>query len=217
MEWYTTTLHFIQQIFPKLRQTNLALLTYGILKRNTLCPSVIVRAWPLPTTHHHRKKRLWRFLDNKELNTLALSQKLIPQICYAFGLAAKEIPIALDWTPEVGENRCFFAAIAYKRHALPLLCWHLKPEDIGTSQNHLEEALVQRVAQTLPQSATPIFLGDRALGRASFIQFLRHLPQAMGRQVEFVLRLKGEVKIEWGECSVGRCIGSLGPGIGRTR
>jgi hypothetical protein len=48
MEWYTTTLSFIQKFFPRLgktRQTSLALLTYGILKHNT--------AWPLSPSHHH--------------------------------------------------------------------------------------------------------------------------------------------------------------------
>jgi hypothetical protein len=77
------------------------------------------------------------------------------------------------------------------------LCWHLEPEDITTSQNHLEEALLRRLVQALPQAASPIFLGDRALGRASFLQFLQQLPIDMGGRIEFVVRLKGEVKIEW--------------------
>jgi len=127
-----------------------------------------------------------------------LISSLVLGVCQLFGFQAKWVPIAIDWTPDEEGEKCFIASIPYKKRALPLLGWHLKPEDITTSQNELEEILTRKVIEALPEKATPVILADRGFGRASFLIFLKELERKLGREIKFVIRLPGNAKVELG-------------------
>ena len=91
MRWYNVTLSFIQHTIPGLRatrQVNLALLSAAILSRRKLSLSVLARALPvsLSLAHHHRKKRLFRFLSNDKLDPIHLQTEMMAHILSVAGI-----------------------------------------------------------------------------------------------------------------------------------
>ena len=77
MAWCHGIATFLNYSSPELRatrRTNPALLTASILQRRVLAISGLVRAWrvQLPYSYHHRKKRLFRFLSNSGIDTVAV-------------------------------------------------------------------------------------------------------------------------------------------------
>ena len=143
MSWYHSIATFLNDALPQwraTRRTNLALLTAAILDRRTLSISVLVRAWScrLPYSHHHRKKRLFRFLSNARFDPMAVQTALLGPICQAARLRGLT-PIMIDWS-DLGQGRNgLFAAVCFRRRGLPLLCWVSTTEEIDPSHNRVEE------------------------------------------------------------------------------
>ena len=88
---------------------------------------------PVPYSHHHRKKRLLRFLSNARFDPLAVQTALLGPICQAARLRGLT-PIMIDWS-DLGQGRNgLFAAVCFRRRGLPLLCWVSTTEELDPSQ-----------------------------------------------------------------------------------
>ena len=200
MPWYHCIATFLNYALPQLRatrRTNLALLTVAILERRSLAISVLVRAWrvQLPYSHHHRKKRLFRFLSNTGFDTVAVQTALLAPICQAAKLRGLT-PIMIDWS-DLGQGRNgLFAAVCFRGRGLPLLSWVSTPEELDPSQNRVEEFFIGRLLRHLPTNIRPLLLADRGFGRASLIRLVQQMPRHTGYPVDYVIRLRGDVVVQ---------------------
>ena len=68
---YTNMERFIKPVFSHLgahQLLNLTLIVYGIIHSRSLECAEIARYVPTETNHHHTKKRIHRFLDNRSVD-----------------------------------------------------------------------------------------------------------------------------------------------------
>ena len=68
-EGYKHVTRWVNSAFRKARKTRRTLLTLGIwamLQRHSVCLSALARALPGKTSHHPKKKRLYRFFSQGE-------------------------------------------------------------------------------------------------------------------------------------------------------
>ena len=109
MPWYPRVARAVAAALPFLAPTqaaNLALLVSALLARRTLCLSELARAYPTPAVRRvpaprhdllHRLKRLWRFLDNRRVDPLAVQAAAIPYLVTKLR-RGRWIGLAVDWT-----------------------------------------------------------------------------------------------------------------------
>ena len=79
LQVYAPLRRFVAELVPTWRITrtkNLALLASAVLVRRSLSLSELARAYPGGGSHHVRKKRLWRFLENRTLDLWTLRRQL---------------------------------------------------------------------------------------------------------------------------------------------
>jgi hypothetical protein len=196
--WYNPIYRFIKRLSPKLRKTraaNLARLVSGIIHERSATLFAIARACPGKAIHRDKVKRLWRFVDNEAVCPLSFSAKLIPFVCSGWDQAAY-IPIVIDWT-DIAPFKSLWAAIPFRRRALPLASLSIHPRDIEHCQNRIEEGFLRRLLYAIPASAPVLFLADRGFGRASLFQFLQSVPSLVRRRVYFAIRVNQNALIEW--------------------
>lgn len=203
MRWYTEILEFIQRSAPTLRATrkvNLALLTAAILSRRKLSLSALARELarsPLveSRSHHHNKKRLFRFLSNIRFDPLRAQAAMMTQLSESARLRGLT-PIMIDWSDLGRGFNGLFAAVCFRKRGLPLLSWVSRPEELKTSQNHLEEMFIRILIAHLPSTIRPLILADRGFGRASLLEFLKRLATVDGHPVAYIVRLRGDVIVQ---------------------
>lgn len=184
----------LEKIFPNcLRKTqlvNLSLGVLGIAKARSGILSEIVRETPGAAKHGSRLKRLWRFVSNHRLKPERLFGFWIAW-CVAVFTPGKYLPLAIDWTGLPGRLACLMIAIPYHGRGIPLI-WQIVPNwtNIKDSQNKIEERLLTRLLNLLPEGKRVIILADRGFGRATFIEFL------LGKNVLFSIRVRADVWIK---------------------
>ena len=83
-----------------------------------------------------------------------------------------------------------------RKRGLPLLTWATAHDELNPSQNRLEEAFIARLLRNLPDAIRPPLLADRGFGRASLLRWLQEMPRHTGQTVDYVVRLKGNVRIQ---------------------
>ena len=241
MPWYPRVLAAVGAALPSLAPTqvaNLALLTSAILARRTLCLSELARAYPTPAERRvprpkhgllHRLKRLWRFLDNRRVDPLAVQAALAPEVVARLG-SPKRLGLAIDWTmfdavlPGGRRVRYQVLRVAIPRcgRALPLLQVAYDRDRLppDRSQNQLEEAALDAVLRALPGGVRAVVLADRGFARATFLEWLQAHPAAP----DFVVRVdKGTCLTEpdgrrWKLGQEGLALGQLrwAPGVRYT-
>lgn len=89
MPWYyrvKAAINAAMLFLAPTQETDLALLVSAILKKQTLCPSELARAYPTPKKRRvgapkhdllHRPKRLWRFTDNERVDASEVQLALV--------------------------------------------------------------------------------------------------------------------------------------------
>lgn len=184
--------NWIKGIFPGLRKTqavNLTLGVFGLIKTRSGIMSEIVRVAPGPTKHKHKLKRLWRFVSNEKIkpgNLINLwSLWIIRTFC-----KDEYIPVALDWTTLPGNIQCLMAAVPFAGRALPLLWITTTYQAFKDSQNLIEQRLLTRLVNIIPEEKRIVLIADRGFGRAKFFKFLLKL------NVLFAIRVRADVKIK---------------------
>lgn len=195
---YPKFIRFVKQVFSlNLRQTrlaNLQLLVYGLLRGQSCCLSRMARFFPLPSSHNHRLRRLWRFLKNPHF----LPEQVYPQLIRALSPcwpAQLAVPLALDWTAATGYE-VLVAALPWRGRALPLWAYVCREDWQGLrlSRNHLEHAFIEAVTKALravrPKSRM-VWIADRGFARLNLFRFLASL------EVDFCIRVNAQTKILW--------------------
>jgi len=182
----------LRKVFPSgLRKTqlvNLSLGVFGLMKARSGILSEIARKVPGADKHKHRLKRLWRFVSNHRVKPERLFGFWITWCVNTF-TSGKYLPVAIDWTALSGNLPCLMLAIPFKGRAIPLI-WQIVPEgSLKDSQNRIEERLLAKLLNFLPENKRVILLADRGFGRATFIQFL------LKRGILFSVRVRAGVKI----------------------
>jgi hypothetical protein len=197
MSWYPRVRAAIGIVAPFLvatQATNLALLVSAILARRTLCLSELARAYPVPANRRvpqpkhdllHRLKRLWRFLDNQRVDTLAVQVALVSEVVARLGHPAR-LGLAVDWTmfdthlPSGRRVRYQVLRIAIPRRgrALPLFQVAYDRDRLppDRSQNQIEEDALDAVLRALPPGVRAVVLADRGFARATFLEWLQRHP-----------------------------------------
>jgi hypothetical protein len=157
------------------RTTNLALLASAILSRRSLCLSELARAYPGGSSHAVRKKRLWRFLENRALDLGALRRQLTYLALHTLRVPVDGgLPLLVDstyWLP----YGVLAAAVPRAGRALPLHWRAYRRDLVGEperSQHHLEVRFLAECLERVPVEYQPIVVGDRAFGRASLCHWL---------------------------------------------
>ena len=137
----------------------------------------------LPQNHHQRKSASFASLSNPRFDRIQTQCALTPAICHLAGLKVRT-PIMINWS-DLGRKR-----------GLPLLTWAMAHDEVNPSQNRLEEAFIARLLRNLSDAIRPLLLVDRGFGRASLLRWLQEMPRHTGRMVDYVVRLKGNVRIQ---------------------
>ncbi len=203
MKWYNSISTFLNCAIPNIRATrkvNLALLTCSILSRRQLSLSVLARelarsSLTRTSSHHHNKKRLFRFLSNHRLDPFQTQTAMMPHIVSTARLKGLT-PIMIDWSDLGRGFNGLFAAVCFRKRGLPLLSWVSRSEELNPSQNRLEEMFIRRLVTHLPNTVRPLILADRGFGRASLLLFIQRLPSFSGYPVDYVIRLKKDVIVQ---------------------
>lgn len=186
--------YFVQsllgKIFPvglrKTQLVNLSLGIYGLAKARSGLMSEIVREVPGAVKHKHRLKRFWRFVSNHRVKPERLFGFWVAW-CVRVFVPGKYVPIAIDWTTLPGNLPCLLAAIPFRGRAIPLL-WQIMPYgNLKDSQNKVEEKLITKLLNLIPDCKRVILMADRGFGRATFVQFL------LAKGVLFSIRVRADV------------------------
>lgn len=161
-------------ILSKPQSENMALAVYGMTKKRTGIISDLVRDRLIPgsSKHKNRRKKFDRFLANYRVKPEILFKYWISWAFQVF-TSGKYVPIAIDWTTLPGNRQCLMAAIPFLGRGIPLY-WRIlqSHESIKDSQNKIEERLLTRLLNMLPDKIRPIIIGDRGFGRAELADFL---------------------------------------------
>ena len=207
---YNNVERFIKPVFSHLgvhQLRNLILIVYGIIHSRSLECAEIVRHMPTQTSHHHTKKRIHRFLDNRDVNLPVLMKCwcrfVAVMLLYSFSFRTY-LPVIVDITWVNGE-KYLVAAIPFLFRSIPIAFRRFTDEEIrkGTSQNLIENAFFAWLRDTL-ESYEVVIVADRGFRRASLLKYLRQLG------LYYVIRVSGNVWISTHENARRKHSGILG-------
>jgi len=137
----------------------------------------------------YRLKRFDRFIGNERVKTWECIEPLVPIVLKLANRMNGYLPILLDHT-DVGKNlRVCYAAVLFKRRALPLLFFVFNKRKIRHSQNKIEEYLLKRLQEMVLGRLRVVVVADRGFGRVELFRFVKRL------RWHFVIRVKGKVYI----------------------
>jgi hypothetical protein len=153
--------------------------------------SAVARIFPGSQKFRYRLKRFDRFIGNSRVKVWQCFESLVPIILKLAGRMSGYLVILIDHT-DVGKNlRVFYAAVLFKRRALPLMFFVFEKDKIKRSQSKIEESLLLSLSQIISPRYKVVIVADRGFGRVSLFRFLEAL------EWRFVIRVKGKV---WVRC-----------------
>lgn len=137
----------------------------------------------------YRLKRFDRFLGNERVKAWKCFTSVVPMILKLADRQQGYLPILLDHT-DVGQDlRVCYAAVLFKRRALPLIFFVFNKRKIKSSQNRIEECLLKQLKKITSPRLRVVVVADRGFGRVELFRFLKRL------RWHFVIRVKGQVYI----------------------
>lgn len=154
--------------------------------------SALARSFNGAENFRYRLKRVDRFMGNIRVSVARCWEPLVPLILKCADRLSGLLPIIVDHT-DAGEMRICYAAVLFKKRALPL-CFLAFPKDsVPVSQNRIEHELLQELHRIIPSRIRVVIVADRGFGRVSLFHLLQ---REFGWS--FVIRVKGTVWIEHG-------------------
>ena len=184
---------FIKPVFSYLhlyQLTNLILCVYGIAHAQSLHYAEIARSVPTDTNHHHTKKRIYRFMDNENVDVSLLMVywcRFVVGLLFSF---RTYVPVIVDITWVCG-HKYLVAAVPFCYRAIPIAFRRFTDSEIRSclsSQNEIENDFFSWLRMTL-MNYKVVVIADRGFRRASLLQFLRRLG------LHYVIRVSGNVWI----------------------
>jgi hypothetical protein len=182
---------FVRGVFSGSRKTqvaNLARITWAVLEQRSLCLCALARALPGPRRLVHRVKRVWRFTSNMGVEP----GRLWAGLCgMAPGLRPEgALPIVLDETRVSRRFKVLWAAVVWRRRALPLAALPYPTGCAGSQRMRWREAFTAQVAQALGTGARrAVFLADRGFGGLGWLRLFARL------RLDFVVRVSGRMTL----------------------
>jgi len=140
---YTNVTRFIKPIFPFLHLKHLAsliLVVYGIIHSQSLEYAQIARHTMTDTSHHHTKKRIYRFIDNVDIDLGLLMVYWCKFVVCVFCSFGCYVPVIVDIT-WVNGHKYLVAAIPFCFRAIPIAFRRFTDAEIRSclsSQNEIE-------------------------------------------------------------------------------
>ena len=141
----------------------------------------------------YRLKRLDRFIANDRVKAWECLIPLVPIILKLADRMNGHLPVLVDHTDIGKDLRVCYAAVLFKRRALPLIFFVFNKRQIRHSQNKLEELLLTRLKQLVPAGIRIVVVADRGFGRVSLFRFIEQK-----LKWKFVIRVKRTVTIASG-------------------
>ena len=204
---YMNVKGFIKPIFPFLRLKHLMtliLIVYGIIHSQSLEYAQIARHTVTNTSHHHTKKRIYRFIDNVDIDLGLLMVywcKFVVCVFCSFGCYVPVI-VGITW---VDGHKYLVAAIPFCFRAIPVAFRRFTDEEIRrcSSQNQIENDFFSWLRMTLWDYKV-VIIADRGFRRTSLLQFLR------GLGLDYVIRVCGNVWVRTNKDARDKYSGILG-------
>lgn len=154
--------------------------------------SALARSFPGAEAFRYRLKRLDRFIGNPGVRVSRCFEAVVPVILKFADRIEGVLPILVDHT-DVGDLRICYAAVLFKKRALPL-CFHAFPKaSPPTSQNRVERELLETLHHLISPKIGVVIVADRGFGRVALFRLLQR-----EFRWSFVIRVKGTVWIEHG-------------------
>jgi hypothetical protein len=142
-----------------------------------------------PAAAKHRIKRTWRFTANERIEVATAMRGVARRLLKR--RRKRPLLVAFDWT-EVGGFCTLMAAAVMKGRAVPLVWVSIAKDQLRRRRNALEEDLLRRLQDMLPEGVSVIVLADRGFGRTE----LARLCQELG--LRYVIRIKPDVWVQTG-------------------
>jgi hypothetical protein len=204
---YTNVTRFIKPIFPFLHLKHLKsliLIVYGIMHSQSLEYAQIARHTMTDTSHHHTKKRIYRFIDNVDIDLGLLMVYWCRFVVCVFCCLGCYVPVIVDIT-WVNGHKYLVAAIPFCFRAIPVAFRRFTDEEIRrcSSQNQIENDFFSWLRMTL-WDYNVVIIADRGFRRTSLLQFLR------GLGLDYVIRVCGNVYVSTGKNARDKYCGVLG-------
>ena len=177
---------------------------YGIIHSQSLEYAQIARHMPTDTTHEHAKKRVYRLVNNEDLDMgilMVIWCKFIVKSLYSF---REYVLVMVDITWVNGE-KYIKAAIPFMSRCIPIGFLRFTDDDVrkGTSQNDIEESFFTWIRMTLWDHKV-VVIADRGFRRARLLLFLKELG------LHYVIRICGNVWVSTSPTSREQYTGILG-------
>lgn len=149
--------------------------------------SSVARSFEGAEQFKYRLKRFDRFIGNERVKVWECFSAIIPTILKLADRCNGYLPILLDHTDVGKDLRVCYAAVLFKRRALPLLFFVFNKRQVRKSQNKIEEHVLKRLKELVPARLKIVIVADRGFGRVALFRFLK------GLKWHFVIRVKGKV------------------------
>jgi len=177
---------------------------YGMIHSQSLEYAQIARHVPTDTDHRHAKKRVYRLVNNEDLDMgflMVVWCKFIVKLLYSF---REYVPVIVDITWVKGE-KYIKAAIPFICRCIPIGFLRFTDDDVrkGTSQNDIEESFFTWIKMTLWEYKV-VVIADRGFRRANLLLFLRELG------LHYVIRVCGNVWVSTSPTAREQYTGILG-------
>jgi hypothetical protein len=170
----------------KSRLRTVSAVVWGFLSAARLGVAVLGRAIEGQAKPRHRIKRVDRLLDNDLWAPGEVMSVLAREAAAHLGA----LVVSLDWVELRRGFRALVASGCTRRgRALPIAWKVVRPEQFTRSQNAVEDAFVEHLAETLDLPRTCL-VADRGFRRATFLALLDRLG------FSYVIRVCGKVGVE---------------------
>jgi len=189
----------LEREFPCLKKTitrNLSCLIFAfILLLRTyrgwygrLTLSGIARCFPARATSKSRYKRLTRFLDNENFQTISLTTDLA-RLTYP---EEDLLPVIIDQTA-IGDVQVISANVPAEGRSIPLAISTFEYTKIEKSQNLIEEEFLTSLSSQIPKGIKVVEIADRGYGKSILLK------NRLQRQELFIIRGKRDVIMHYKE------------------
>lgn len=181
-----------KQHLSKPQRENLGRAVLALCESRDSHLSALARSFDGAAAFRYRLKRVDRFVGNPAVFPARCFDPIVPLILRFADRLGGYLPILVDHT-DVGDLRICYAAVLFKKRALPL-CFHAFPKaSPPLSQNQVERELLEELHRLIPSRIRVVIVADRGFGRVSLFLLLQR-----EFSWSFVIRVKGTVWIEHG-------------------
>lgn len=180
------------ETLTKPRRENLGRMVSALCASRNAHLSSMARSFAGAAAFRYRLKRVDRFVGNPRVFLTRSFTPVVPVILKFADRLSGSVPILVDHT-DVGDVRVCYAAVLFKRRALPL-CFRAFPKaSPPLSQNRVERELLEELHRIIPSRIRVVIVADRGFGRVSLFRTITR-----EFHWSFAIRVKGTVWIEHG-------------------